>query len=103
MTNSKLIFWGFVHAMGVDLYITIVAIIIRYGEQIFGKMNNLFGPMAFLMLFVLSAAITSALVLGRPILLYMEGKKIEAIKLFGYILGWLFILTTLTLAIATFI
>ena len=43
-----------------------------------------------LLLFILPAAITGALVLGRPILLYVENHKAEAIKMFFYTVGWLF-------------
>jgi len=55
----------------------------------FGSMNNLVGPAAFLLLFILSAAVTGSLILGKPILMYLDGKKAEALKLFLYTLGWL--------------
>jgi hypothetical protein len=48
-------------------------------------------PMGMLLLFVLSAAITSSLVLGRPILWYIDGRKKEAIQLFLYTLWVLFV------------
>jgi hypothetical protein len=47
------------------------------------------------MLFVLSATIVGSLVLGRPILLHLEGKKNEALRFFGYTVGWLAILTVI--------
>ena len=74
-------------------YVSGVALIMRNGERIFGdKPDNFWSPVLFLMLFVLSAAVTGALVLGRPILLYWDGAKKEALTFFGYTLGWLFIL-----------
>jgi len=103
MSNSKLVLFGFIHALGVGVYVAIVATFMRHGEQIFGKMNNLLGPMAFLLMFVLSAAVTSALVLGRPILFYLDNKKAEAVKLFGYTLGWLFVLIAVILITAAII
>ena len=63
------------------------------GEELFGKMDNFWGPVAFLMLFVFSALITASLVLGRPIYFYLDGKREKAIKLFFYNIGWLFIIT----------
>jgi hypothetical protein len=93
MKNSKLIAIGFLNAFGVSLYVTIVALILRNGEKIFGKMDNFLSPVAFLLLFVLSAAITGTLTLGRPIWLYLDNRKLEAVKLFFYTLGWLFAIT----------
>ncbi|HTW96676.1 MAG TPA: hypothetical protein VMD74_03425, partial [Candidatus Methylomirabilis sp.] len=69
------------------------------GGKIFGEMKDLLGPITFLLLFVLSAAITGSLALGRPILLFLENRKVEAIKMFLYTIGWLFIITALALLI----
>jgi len=38
-------------------------------------MRNITGPIAFLLLFVVSAAITGFLVLGQPVMLYVDNKK----------------------------
>lgn len=83
---------GLLNAVGVGVYVFFVSLIMRNGEQIFGKMDKLLGPVAFLMLFVLSAAITGSLVLGQPILLYVENRKTEAVKLFLFTLASLFII-----------
>jgi SNF family Na+-dependent transporter len=99
MKHSKLILISFLDALGTTVYIIGVAFIIKNGEKIFGKMDNFFGPIAFLLLFVLSAAITGSLVLGRPIILYFETKKIEAVKLFLYTLGWLFLITLIVFVV----
>ena len=48
--------------------------------------------MAFLLLFVCSAAITGSLVLGKPVMLYLDNKKPEAIKFFLKTIGWLFLI-----------
>lgn len=88
---------SFLSAVGVAVYVTLVSLIIRNGEKIFGKMNNFLGPAAFLMLFVLSAAVCGALTLGYPVTLYLNGQKKEAVKLFLCTIGWLFLFTTLAL------
>lgn len=98
MKSLKLILIGLINALSVTAYISIVSLIMRSGEKISGKMDNFFGPVAFLLLFVLSAAITGSLVLGRPVLLYLENRKPEAIKLFLYTIGWLFIFTVIIFA-----
>jgi len=93
MKNSKLILIGLLNAFGVAVYVAIVSFIMQNGQRIFGKMDNFLGPIAFLLLFVLSAAITGALILGRPVILYFEGSKKEAVKLFICTIGWLFLIT----------
>jgi mannose/fructose/N-acetylgalactosamine-specific phosphotransferase system component IIC len=50
-------------------------------------------PIAMLLLLVCSAAITGFLVFGKPVMLYIDGNKKEAISLLGYTLGILVIIT----------
>jgi len=64
-------------------------------ERLFGKMNDIWGPMAFILLFTVSAAITGLLVFGRPIYLFLNGMKNEAVKLTFYTIGFLFLETVL--------
>jgi hypothetical protein len=89
--KKNLLAWSFVNAVGTLAYIALVAAIIQNGERIFGQMKNIFGPIMFLLLFVFSAAITGALVLGRPVWLYMEGQKKDSLAVFFYTLGWMFV------------
>jgi len=77
------------YAVVVIGYIVLVAWIMNLAPILFGRISGIWGPVAFLLLFVLSAAITGALVLGKPILLYLEGAKQEAVKLFIYTIGFL--------------
>lgn len=93
MNNKKLLLAALLNALGVAIYIVGVSLVIRNGEKIFGKMDNFLGPVAFLLLFVLSAAVTGALTLGRPAILYLDGQKPAAIKLLLYTIGWLALLT----------
>jgi hypothetical protein len=96
--NKKLVLYGLYAALGETAYVLLVALFMKYGSNLFGPDPSIFGAMAFLMLFVLSAAISGALVLGKPILLYLEGSKKEAVELFGATLGWIFILVVVILA-----
>lgn len=66
-----------------------------YGENIIPKEDTVFMPMMMLMLFVFSASITATLVLGRPILWYLDGRKKEAISLFLSTLAVFFIVLVL--------
>jgi hypothetical protein len=81
MKNQKIWLWSAVNAIGVFVYVILVVWLITNGDKIFGQMQNFWGPVAFLLLFVFSALVTGLLVLGRPIYLWFNDKKKEAIKL----------------------
>jgi len=97
MKNSALQSLG--HAILVAAYVSLVSLVMSHGSQLFGQKDTSITPIAVLMLFVVSAAITGTLVLGRPILLYLDGQKKESLKFFGYTVGWLFILTLAVFAV----
>ena len=62
------------------------------GDKLFGKNNNVATVMAFLMLFVFSATVVGGLVLAKPVMLYLDGQKKEAVKMLLCTVGWLLIL-----------
>lgn len=73
-------------------YIVVVATIIKNGQKIFDQMNSVLAATAFLLTFVISAAMMGILIFGRPILWYLENKKQEAIKLALYTIGFLLVI-----------
>lgn len=83
------------HGLAVLFYTTCVAWIMSNGNRLLGEEDTFFTPVAVLMLLVLSAAVMGTLVFGRPILMYLDGKKREAVVFLGYTLGWLTLLTFL--------
>lgn len=91
MPNNKLLSISFLCSVGLTIYIAVVAWLLQNGEKLFGKFSDLWGPILFLLLFVFSALVSSLLVLGYPIWLYLEKEKKAAIKLLFYNLGWIFI------------
>lgn len=97
MKNSKLILYSLAHALGTTIYVGLVALLLQNGEKLFGVGNKLIGTVVFILIFVLSATITGALVLGRPVLLFLENQKKEALKLFFYTLGWILIMILIVL------
>ena len=103
MKSSKPTWHSLGHAILILAYTCLVALVMSHGNNWFGQNDTAWTPVAVLMLFVLSAAITGTLVLGRPILLYLDGKKTEALKFFGYTVGWLFLLTILVFAVLAII
>lgn len=76
-------------AAGEVAYIALVAFFMWNGDRYFAGQPNMLNAVAVLLLFVVSAAVSGALVLGTPILLYLESKKREAVQLFGATIGWL--------------
>jgi hypothetical protein len=82
---------AFLHSAGVMAYIAFIAFLMTNAENWIGSMNTLLGPIAFLMLFTLSAAIVGMLVFGRPVMLYLDGKRKEAMNFVGATVGFLFI------------
>lgn len=90
---NKLITRALLNALGTAAYITLVASLIFSLQFLAPKEDIIIIPIAMLSLFVCSAAITSFLVLGKPIMLYLDGKKKEAISLLIYTIGILFIIT----------
>lgn len=92
MRNSKLLFWAVVDSLGIFVYISTVAFMMLNGDKFFGEVNDFTASLMILLLFVVSAVITSSLFLGWPVYLFLNGLKQEGIKLFFY---------TLTCLIAT--
>jgi|SRR3990167_4926979 len=97
--KNNLIIRALTHALGVLIYVSLIAAFLFNGQNIFGKDDKFLMPVAMLLLLVISATITGALVLGKPILLYLDGNKTDALKLFSYTLAWLTIMTIAVLII----
>jgi hypothetical protein len=86
-----------INALSTFAYILGVVTLLSHAEQIFGpdEPKSVVIPLAMLSLFVFSAALTSFLVFGRPVLWYLDGKKKEAVSLLSWTLGIFFSLTVL--------
>ncbi len=70
---------GFLQALGVTLYCSLIGIFFWKGNEIFGKVSNYFGPVTFLLLFAVSVLICALLVFYKPYKLFFAGKKKEAV------------------------
>ncbi len=97
MKNSKLIIRGILSALGVAVYVFLISLFLNNGSRLFGEVDNkLIAPVLFLLTFVFSALVTGSLVLAKPIMLFIEGAKKEAIKLLVYTGASLFVLVLIT-------
>ena len=94
---------GFLQALEVTLYCTLIGLLMWNGDLFFGTMNMFFGPILMLVLFSVSVLVCGLLVFYQPYRLFFDGKKKEAADLVLYTTGWLlvsfFILLTLILFI----
>lgn len=89
MEKRKIILRSLNNAVGAAVYIAAISWILFNGQAVFGKMESFWGPFAFLLLFVISAASVGGLILGKPILLYLEGEKKAGVEMFSCSLAWL--------------
>lgn len=94
MNKNNLITRAFLHALGVVVYVILFAWAVNNLHQLFGPGPTGWPGFAlFLIVFIVSACITGSLVLLKPVLLYMEGHKKEALHMFAYTV--LFLVLTL--------
>ena len=90
---DKVIKRSFIGAIGTTAYIILVVSLIFSLQGLAPKEDILIIPISMLLLFVTSAAITGFLVFGKPVMLYLDGEKKEAVSLLGYTIGILFLIT----------
>lgn len=103
MEQKNLLKWSFLNAFGTLAYIALVVLFMSNGEEWFGKVPEYVAGITMLTLFVFSAATVGALVLGRPLLWYLDGAEADALRLFGYTLAWLFAVLCILLAVVIFL
>jgi hypothetical protein len=93
---KKLIKNSLLTALATVIYVTGVAWFMTNAEKgFFGDEKTIWVPIAMLLLFVVSAGVTGSLVLGQPVMLYLDGKKREAVKQLGLTLAWLLVILIL--------
>jgi hypothetical protein len=93
---NKITIRALIDALATTLYIIlIVSFIFSLQNPDTPDKGGILIPVAMLLLFVSSAAITGFLVFGKPIMLYLDGKKKEAVSLLGYTLGFMIMITIL--------
>ena len=78
-----------IQAGATTLYVVAVAAFLNYASTIFpaGNTQGILVPVVVLLLFVISAAVTGSLVLGRSVLWYLDGRKGDALRLFSTTIG----------------
>ncbi|MFA5098919.1 MAG: hypothetical protein WC461_01720 [Candidatus Paceibacterota bacterium] len=94
MTKNTIIKRAFINAVCAAAYIALVAIFMPIAGKIFGPDDDksVLGPMVFLMTFVISTAVMAMLIFGKPILLYLDGLKKEAVSMIIYTIASLILI-----------
>jgi hypothetical protein len=77
----------FVNALAATSYISIIAMIMNYGSKNSSGPDNWVAPVAVVSLFTLSAGVMAYLFVYQPLVMYFDGKKQAAVKLFLQTLG----------------
>ena len=90
---------GLLHAALALAYITLIGTVVSNNEHRFDSLPKIFIPIYVLSMLVVSAAVMGMLIFGKPVMLYIDGKKREAITLVISTIGSLAALTVLFLAI----
>jgi len=97
MLDKKLLTRSFGHALLAFAYIFCIALFFNLGlKKVFGNVPEFFAPIIMLSLLVLSAAVMAILIFGKPVLLYLENQKKEALTMLFYTVGWLASILLLT-------
>ena len=91
---DKIIKRALMNSVGTAAYIILVVSLI-WSLQAFSSepSHAVIIPIAMLLLLVCSAAITGFLVFGKPVMLYVDGKKRDSIRLLSHTLGMLILIT----------
>ncbi len=85
---------AFLNSIGTFLYVIFVVLLLFFLRNFVPQAeDSLIIPIAMILLLVCSASITGFLVFGKPIMLYLDGKKKEAVLLLVNTIGILVILT----------
>ena len=77
----------FLNAVLAALYIVLIVSVISSFERFADRPDTIMAPIIMLSLFVLSASIMGFLFVARPIQLFLENQKHEAVKFFGKTVG----------------
>lgn len=91
----------YLNALIASFYIVFVVLLITYGPTfVREKPDTILAPMAMLSLLVLSVAFMGYTFIFRPVLMYMDGQKHEAIELFTKTLITFSVITGIIVLIA---
>jgi len=95
MEKSKIVVYSLVHALAVLAYIVGVAYLLEYGAGFFSGYSGILATIPMLLLLVFSVALMGVLIFARPVYLFINGFKSQAIEFLIYTLGWILVILIL--------
>jgi hypothetical protein len=95
MLNSKLIKKSLINAGLAALYVFVLSLLMSNNKTIPKGAPEFLIGVGMLLVFVISATVMGYLVLGKPILMYLDGAKKEALKLFYLTVTWLVLIAVI--------
>lgn len=98
--NPKFI--ALAQAVGLAGYVMLVVFFMQNAKNLLSPstVGEMLIGMVMLLLFVISALISAAIMLGYPAFLFFKGKKKTALKIILMSIGWLILIFALIIAIA---
>lgn len=101
MLDKKILRQSLAFAAAAVLYVVVVATFMQNAARILGPDDgNAIAPIVFLLLLVVSAATMGMLIFAKPVMLYLDGKKREAVMMMGCTIGALAAFTVVLFVIA---
>ena len=98
MTKNPLI-----NALSASVYIILVITVMTFATKpLQNKPDTFFTPVVFLSLLTLSVAVMAYLFFYQPLMLFIEGKKKESVKLLTQTIGFFAIFTGVALVLLSF-
>lgn len=82
---------GFLQALGVTVYCSLVGLLFWQGNHLFPKVNQYFAPVTMLLLLSVSVLVCGLLVFYKPYKLFFAEKEKDAVKLVVSTSLWLFV------------
>ena len=104
MKNSKLSFIGFLQALGLIIYCSLIAGLFWLADNFINGSPVFLTTTLMLFLFVFSAAVTGLIVFGYPVYLALKQQIKEALFVFAYTLLYslvVIIVTAIILVVST--
>ncbi len=87
---------GLAQALGLTVYISLVAIIFWKAEEWFGRVPEYLGPVLMLSMLSTSALICGLITLAYPaFLLWKKNQPVKALKLIGFTAAWMVLFVAL--------
>src|SRR3989339_670691 len=97
---NKIVKIALLNSLATVVYVELIVLFMSFMQTRFSSSpETFFIPIAMLLLFVFSAALTGSLVFGKPLMLYLDGKKKDALKLISWTLTFLFLILIITIAL----